>query len=136
MLSSQSTSGSINTVLVVDDDADVRSAVGELLNEEGFAVCVAENGRVALDLLERGLRPQVVLLDLMMPVMDGWDFRAQQLRSASLRDLPVIIITAAGFSAASMRMQFGDLPFVPKPPDSAVLLSTIKSACGKDGRES
>lgn len=64
-MSKQSTDA-ISTVLVVDDDADVRSAVGELLNEEGFAVCVAENGRVALDLLERGLRPQVGLLDLMM----------------------------------------------------------------------
>jgi CheY-like chemotaxis protein len=115
------------TVLVVDDDANVRSAVSDLLQAEGYAVATAENGRAALDLLEHGLPPRAILLDLMMSIMDGWDFRAEQMRKPELRELPVVVMSAAGFSRESVRMQFGDLAFIPKPLDPHLLLATIKS---------
>jgi CheY-like chemotaxis protein len=119
----------METVLVVDDDAAVRVALAEFFSIEGYRVLVAENGREALDLLEGGLRPCAVLLDLMMPVMDGWDFRAEQIRRPDLKDVPVVVITAAGFSRDSIRIQFGNLPFLAKPPDPDELLRAVKGAC-------
>ena len=116
------------TVLIVDDDPDVRSALRELFEGEGYEVREAENGRAALDILERGLRPCVVLLDLMMPIMDGWDFRAEQVGHRDLTDVPIIIVTAAGFSEDSVRKQFGPIPFIPKPPEADRLVTTVRAA--------
>jgi CheY-like chemotaxis protein len=83
-------------VLVVDDDRDIRESLRELLAETGYQVATAENGRSALDQLRAGLRPGVILLDLMMPVMDGMAFRSEQLADPALCTLPVVLITAAG----------------------------------------
>jgi len=67
------------SILLVDDDPDIRSAVKEFLHHEGFTVVPAPNGADALNTLRTGFRPNVIVLDIMMPVMDGWDFRAAQL---------------------------------------------------------
>lgn len=83
------------TVLVVEDDRDVREAVADGLSEAGYDVVVAENGKVALALLrEGGLHPALILLDLMMPVMDGWQFRTEQRADAGLSTIPVVALTA------------------------------------------
>ncbi len=82
-------------VLVVEDDANTREALSLVLGGAGFAVDAAANGREALDLLRGGLRPRLILLDLMMPVMDGWAFRAEQLRDPALADIPVVVCSAA-----------------------------------------
>ena len=119
-----------NTVLIVDDDSAVRTALKELFETEGYTVALAANGRAALNHLRGGLRPCVVLLDLMMPVMDGWDFRTQQLQDPALKDLPVFILTAAGFSSETIRTQFGNIPFVPKPPPHETLLALVRDAAG------
>jgi CheY-like chemotaxis protein len=118
-----------DTVLVVDDDSAVRTALKELFETEGYAVAVAANGRAALNHLRGGLRPSVVLLDLMMPVMDGWDFRAEQLNDPLLKQIPVFILTAAGFSNETIRTQFGQIPFVPKPPPHDELLAMVRRIC-------
>jgi CheY-like chemotaxis protein len=118
-----------DTVLVVDDDLSVRTALKELFETEGYEVVLAANGRAALNHLRGGLRPCVILLDLMMPIMDGWDFRAEQLASEDLRDIPVFILTAVGFSAQTVRAQFGNIPFVPKPPAHEGLLEMVKGVC-------
>lgn len=81
-------------VLVVDDDPDIREAVAELLNDEGFPTVTASNGLQALDLLKSGLRPGLILLDLMMPIMDGLQFRTVQQASPELREVPVVIFSA------------------------------------------
>ncbi|HEX7487641.1 MAG TPA: response regulator [Anaeromyxobacteraceae bacterium] len=83
-------------ILVVEDDADIRSALGDILADEGYAVSSAADGREALELLRAGLSPRVILLDLMMPVMTGPAFRAAQLAEPSLSGIPVILITAGG----------------------------------------
>src|SRR5262245_8068385 len=80
--------------------------------------------------LRAGLRPCVILLDLMMPGMDGWDFRHEQVHDRDLRDIPVVVITAAGFSATSVKAQFGDIEFVPKPPPEQELLAAVRRRCG------
>jgi CheY-like chemotaxis protein len=118
-----------DTVLVVDDDLSVRTALKELFETEGYEVEMAANGRAALTHLRGGLRPCVILLDLMMPIMDGWDFRAEQLADPELRDIPVFILTAVGFSAETVRAQFGDIPFVPKPPAHEGLLEMVRRVC-------
>jgi CheY-like chemotaxis protein len=123
-----------DTVLVVDDDLSVRTALKELFETEGYAVVLAAHGRAALNHLRAGVRPSVILLDLMMPVMDGWDFRAQQLAAPDLKDIPVFILTAVGFSAETIRTQFGDIPFVPKPPGHEGLLEMVRQVCQESSR--
>lgn len=81
--------------MVVDDDPDIRDALGDVLVEEGYEVVSRANGRDALDYLKDGAPPRVILLDLMMPVMDGWQFRRRQEADPSLSKIPVIAITAA-----------------------------------------
>jgi CheY-like chemotaxis protein len=116
--------------LLIDDDAAIVSALSEALSEEGFEVATAANGREALQMLRRGLRPSVIILDLMMPVMDGWDFRQEQLRDPALKDLPVVVATAAGFSASTISAQFGSVEFLPKP----VLLPCLYEIVGRVAR--
>ncbi len=82
-------------IFVVDDDTDLRETLGELLLEEGYDARLCENGRVALEQLRRGERPRLILLDLMMPEMNGWQFREAQLEDAELRDIPVVVMTAS-----------------------------------------
>src|SRR5438128_8871587 len=81
-------------VLIVEDDADLRDMMAQLLTIEGFSATTVANGREALDYLTRGDRPDVILLDLMMPVMDGWEFRRTQLADPALADVPVIVLSA------------------------------------------
>jgi len=79
-------------VLVVDDDPDILQTLGLCLSTEGYRVLMAANGKEALDILDRE-RPSVILLDLMMPVMDGWQFVAE-LDSRGRRDVPLLILSA------------------------------------------
>jgi len=84
------------SILVVDDDTDLRETVGELLVEEGWKPRLCENGRQALDVLRNGgERPRLILLDLMMPEMNGWQFREEQLKDEGLSDIPVVVMTAS-----------------------------------------
>lgn len=84
------------TILIVDDDADIRAVLSEFLEYEGYAVATAGNGREALDYLRAHALPAVVLLDLMMPTMDGFQFREEQKRDAAIAPVPVILMTARG----------------------------------------
>jgi two-component system chemotaxis response regulator CheY len=79
-------------VLIVDDDVAFRSVLTELLEAEGCTVYVAENGKRALEVLEVIL-PDLVLVDLMMPVMNGWDFCSALERSSQLADIPLVILS-------------------------------------------
>jgi CheY-like chemotaxis protein len=81
-------------VLVVDDDPDLREMMAQLLALEGFDASTAANGRDALDRLDAGPIPQVILLDLMMPVMDGQAFRAEQRADPALASIPVVVVSA------------------------------------------
>jgi CheY-like chemotaxis protein len=118
-------------ILVVDDDRAVLNALTELLESEGYKVTTAIDGLDALDQLRGGLRPRVIVLDLMMPVMDGWDFRHEQMKDQALRDIPVVVITATGFSETSLKAQFGDIEFVAKPPHIRGLLEAIRRRSGE-----
>jgi two-component system response regulator MprA len=85
-----------HTVLVVDDNEDIRMALQELLESEGYQTAAAENGEAALALLtEEHLRPCMILLDYNMPVMDGPTFRKRQQADPALADIPVILYSGA-----------------------------------------
>jgi CheY-like chemotaxis protein len=107
-------------VLIVDDDACIREPLREMLEDEGFRVETAGNGREALDLLIGGLRPSAILLDVMMPVMDGWAFRAEQLRMADVAKVPVAVLSASGMSSREIRARMGEVEYIRKPmaPDA------------------
>ncbi len=81
-------------VLIVEDDLDIRDALSQILEEEGYHVATASNGLEALEQLRKGPRPLIILLDLMMPVMNGWQFRAEQRADPALADIPVVVISA------------------------------------------
>jgi len=118
---------SSGAILIVDDDNDVRSALSEMLEEEGFAVEGAHNGREALARLRAGgAHPAVILLDLMMPGMDGWDFRTEQMLDPKLAAVPVVIVSASGFSLESIRTQFRPAAYVEKPIERNALLDVIR----------
>ena len=111
------------TVLVVDDDHDLREAVVELLEQAGYDAVPVCDGREALDyLLEARKRPSVILLDLMMPVMDGLRFREEQLARAEIADIPIVVMTAHGRSPAPLLRASG---FLRKPFDRASLLDAL-----------
>jgi CheY-like chemotaxis protein len=84
-------------VLVVDDDAGLRQLLRRMLEPEGFTVVEAENGRVALERLD-DVRPSVILLDLMMPEMDGFEFVAEFRRREAWRAIPIVVVTAKDLS--------------------------------------
>ncbi len=84
-------------ILVVEDDADILEVVTQLLELEGFEVLKAGNGQVAIDLLEKTeLLPHLILLDLMMPVKDGFEFRKYQMNHPRISSIPVVVMTAEG----------------------------------------
>jgi CheY-like chemotaxis protein len=114
------------TVLIVDDDVYVREALCEVVSEEGLDVAMASNGREALDLLTAGLRPIVIFLDVMMPVMDGVTFRSAQLAMAEARTIPVAVMTASGKSREAIAAAFGDVEYLPKPMDLDAILAVLE----------
>jgi CheY-like chemotaxis protein len=84
----------VNKILIVDDDEDIREAVRNSLEQQGFYVACASNGHEALQMLRAESAPCLVLLDLLMPVMSGWQFRAIQVADPVLRQFPVVVMTA------------------------------------------
>lgn len=82
------------SVLVVDDETIICELLTDVLTEEGYHVTTAANGQEALDYLRQNSPPCLILLDMMMPVMDGPTFRAEQMRDPALNDIPVIVMTA------------------------------------------
>lgn len=115
-------------VLVVDDETDMLDIISLLLESCGYRVLTAHNGAEALEILHR-IRPCVVLLDLMMPVMDGWQFRAAQLREPSLANVPVVVMTGAGIAAGSNELFATAGAFLEKPVEMQVLLQSIAKYC-------
>src|SRR5688572_24312747 len=82
-------------VLIVEDDGDIRDAIAELLADNDYSPVAAANGQDALAQLQKAdEKPCVILLDLMMPVMDGWAFRAAQRANPDLQDIPIVVLSA------------------------------------------
>jgi CheY-like chemotaxis protein len=113
-------------VMVIDDDASIRETLCELLEEEGYPAVGAANGRDALAALRAGPLPCLILLDLMMPVMNGWEFREQQQRDPALAAIPVAVITAAGLQQGETIHAEAVLP---KPLRIEAVLGVLRKYC-------
>jgi CheY-like chemotaxis protein len=112
-------------VLIVDDDADIREALTDTLQDEGLQVAATENGQAALDYLRSNARPAVILLDWMMPVMDGAQFYAELSRDPELCAVPVVLLTADA-NARERAATLGIAGYLKKPVNVEDLLSAIQ----------
>ncbi len=115
-------------VLVVEDNDDIRENLSEILEDEGYQVVAAENGQVALELLERTALPSVILLDLMMPIMNGWQLRSELLERPALAELPVILLSART-DVKTTAKALGVVAGLRKPISLPSLLQLVKAHC-------
>lgn len=114
------------TILVIEDDHDIRVHVRSLLEDEGYTVLSVADGRSALELLERTQpAPRLILLDLMLPVMDGWDFAARLRARPRLAGIPVVVMTAYD----SPPPLIPTVAVVRKPIDADALLALVADHC-------
>src|SRR3989344_8223224 len=112
-------------VLIVEDDEAIFEITQELLTHSGYSVDFARNGQEALQHLRSGHPlPCLILLDLMMPVMDGFEFRKEQIQDSGISHIPVVIMTAEGQIEAKTR-KIGAKAFIRKPFDIESFLRTI-----------
>jgi CheY-like chemotaxis protein len=115
-------------ILIVEDDTDIREDLAFTLEHEGYRVTTARNGLEALQELRTGRLPCLILLDLMMPVMDGWAFRAQQLSEPALAGVPVVVISGVADSRDhAIELKVDEI--LPKPIRLERLLPTLRRYC-------
>jgi CheY-like chemotaxis protein len=114
-------------VLVVDDDAAIRRMIVAALRREGtYAFLEAANGKDALDLM-RGEHPDVVVLDLMMPILSGWDVLRERSHDASIKKIPIILVSANRDPEIATAVDAGICAFLPKPFDISALSALVRS---------
>jgi two-component system response regulator MprA len=111
-------------LLVIDDDHDILLSLEDALETEGYRVTTARTGREALEWLKGGLRPDLILLDLMMPDISGWAFRALQRADAQFASIPVVVVSGQGLNARDIA-KLGVAGYLPKPLDLDELLATV-----------
>ncbi len=115
-------------VLIVEDDADLREMMAQLLSLEGYKAVAVANGREALEYLHGSDAPKVILLDLLMPVMDGWEFRRMQQADPALASVPVIVLSALDQNRAG---SLDATAFLKKPLDFDHLLALVREHCAR-----
>jgi CheY-like chemotaxis protein len=112
------------SVLIVDDDVDIREIVAEVLGDVGYEVTQAANGREALAVVrDTSVRPSVILLDLMMPIMDGYGFLEQRSLDPALASIPIAIVSA-GHGVDRARIGHG-IPIITKPFETRQLVGVL-----------
>lgn len=116
-------------VLIVEDEADSRDAMVELIEQEGVTALGARHGQEAIDLLRAGRRPSLILLDLKMPVMDGWAFCEALAADERFASIPVAILTASAIYDRLPQRRNGAGLFT-KPVDFQRLLALVRRFCG------
>ena len=116
-------------IFIIEDDARIREMLVEVLEEEGYPVQSASNGQEALAVLHAVPNLQkLILLDLMMPVMDGWTFRQEQLRDPALMGVPVVVLSAT-YELHRQAAIMNVASFLEKPIDLTKLLTTVAHYC-------
>ena len=114
------------SILVIDDDPDILEALSEILESEGFGIHQARNGLEALELLEP-LHPDLILLDLMMPVMDGWEFAERIRGRPDWAQIPVIVLSADR-NVGDKARKLGAVGYLAKPFELSELLSLVQTS--------
>ena len=122
--------GGQRALCVVDDDADIREVLSDVLTFEGYEVIVADDGQSALELLSARTNSCLILLDLMMPRMNGWEFRRRQLADPALASIPVVLLTGAGAGTAAKAIDELRVEVtIEKPFDLEALLAKVAQYC-------
>ena len=117
------------SILVVEDDEDIARNIALLLTDEGYSVTSAANGRCAFDYLQSAKTlPSLILLDLMMPVMDGFQFREEQRIHPRFSIIPVVVMTADG-QFQIKKLTASVRAFVKKPVDIDMFLEVVQECC-------
>ncbi len=112
------------TILVIEDEKEIRSTLKEFLEFEDYDVLTAENGQVALEVLKKSPVPHLILLDMKMPVMNGWQFAGEYLKVYN-RTSPIVVITAAA-DAEQRAKDIDAVGWISKPFNLDILLQKIK----------
>ncbi|GAC1435232.1 MAG: hypothetical protein NVSMB68_07510 [Thermoanaerobaculia bacterium] len=123
---SQTAGVAVTRVLVVDDDPAIRRLVIATLKRDGYEFCEAANGREALDRM-RSEHPDCVVLDLMMPLVSGWDVLQERVQDPELTKIPVIIVSANRDTELINAIDQGICAFLPKPFDINALSALVKA---------
>lgn len=114
-------------LLLIEDDPVIREALAELLKIEGYRVDAVSNGQEALRFLKAAsVLPNLIILDLMMPIMDGFQFRNEQRQNETIAGIPVVIMSADG-NVTQKQERIGSLGYLKKPIDIDLALRTIDS---------
>jgi DNA-binding response OmpR family regulator len=121
-------------VLIVEDDPAIRTLLEDVLRDSGYTVASAESGDEALDQM-RARHPDLVLLDLMLPGMNGWTFLRTREKDRQLANVPVLVISAAGPSGTGHAQDLGAPVFLHKPFDIVQLLQEVKRLCSEPVRQ-
>ncbi len=124
--SKRGTTARCRTILIVEDDPDIRDAIRSILEDEGYEVEEATNGREGLERLRTIERPCLVLLDLMMPVMSGPEFLAALQNEDAIATIPVVVVSAWTHMAAVVE---GSVGFIKKPVNLDQLLDSVRQYC-------
>ena len=114
-------------ILVVDDDPNIRKLIIASLKREGYRFCEAANGAEALDIMRKE-HVHLVVLDLMMPQVSGWDVLQERQRDEHLREIPVIVVSASRGPEIASAVDKGICAFLPKPFDLSALHSLVKGS--------
>jgi CheY-like chemotaxis protein len=116
-------------ILIVEDDLDFGELLSEILETSGFVTATVADGLAALEHLRTHERPDVIMLDLMMPRMDGWQFRREQAKTPELAKIPVIVMSADGSVGRKATEIHADGYFM-KPPDLGRLFRELERVAG------
>lgn len=115
-----------NNILVVEDNKEIQDSLKVALEVEGYNVFTADNGKEALDSLRKNPTPCLILLDLMMPVMNGWEFVEEVSKDIMLSSIPIVVVSAYGDKKGTPKT----VGYIQKPVDLDALLNTVSKHCG------
>lgn len=118
----------IHPVLVVEDENDIRELMAAILESAGYTVSVARHGAEALAYLKGGSRPCIILLDLMMPVMDGWTFYSEKQKDPEIAAIPILVVSAVDRQDPRNGVMKA-VAHLPKPLDIGNLLAAVGIHC-------
>ena len=122
----KSESNNYKSILVVKDNKEIQDSLKVALEVEGYNVFTADNGKDGLDKLSKIPTPCMILLDLMMPVMNGWEFVEELSKDIMLSTIPVVVVSAFGDKKGTPKTQ----GYIQKPIDLDALLTTVSKHCG------
>lgn len=118
------------TILLIDDHEDIRDGLEVVLRQEGYGVETAANGREALDRLRAGFRPCIIMMDLMMPIMTGYEFRKEQLTYPELKDIPLIVYSGVT-NMRDSAPQLQAAAYAEKPMEVDRIIALVRHHCLK-----